>query len=77
VATHPLPPPDERTLLESELATLTNLQKEALEGSQFVPMTADENLQYERRGARIAEIRLSLGAKVATARPGGGSNVEG
>ncbi|HET7440711.1 MAG TPA: hypothetical protein VFJ47_05360 [Terriglobales bacterium] len=57
-------PPDQRALLESELLTHTKLQTEALEDSQFVPMTADETLQYERRAARIAEIRLSLGVKV-------------
>ena len=57
-------PPNERALLESELFTYTNLQKEALEASQFMPMTAEETLQYERRAARIAEIRLSLGVKV-------------
>ena len=55
--------PDERALLESELTKHTKLQKEALEASQFLPMTAEQTLQYERRAARIAEIRLSLGVK--------------
>ena len=66
MATHPLPPADERTLLESELATLTALQNEALQGAQFVPMSDDDARQFERRAARIAEIRLSLGIKVVS-----------
>ena len=70
-------PPDERALLESELSTHTKLQKEALEASQFITMTAEDTLQYERRAARIAEIRLSLDAKVLKSALGGGSNVEG
>ena len=71
-------PPAERALLESELSTYIKLQKETLEASQFVPMTAEETLQYERRAARIAEIRLSLGVKVMIeSAPGGWSNVEG
>ena len=65
MATHPLPPPpDERDILESKLATLTALQREALEGAQFVPMTADERRQFEQRAHRITEIRVSLGMEV-------------
>lgn len=65
MATHPHPPPpDECDVLESELATLARLQLEALECAQFVPMTHEEILQFERRGHRITEIiteiRLSL-----------------
>ena len=77
MSARPLRPPGERAPLESELATLTKLQREALEAAQFVPMTAEETFQYERRAARIAEIRLSLGVRVVTPVPGGGSKVEG
>ena len=56
---HPHPPPldeRERDILESELITLARLQLEALDCAQFVPMTDEEILQFERRGHRITEI---------------------
>ena len=57
MATPPhLPPPDERDILESELATLARLQLEAVECAQLVPMTDEELLQFERRGHRITKF---------------------
>lgn len=53
--------PDDRLILESELATLIRLQLHALERAQFVSMTAEETLQFERRGDRINEIIGEIG----------------